>query len=141
MRECVADGRDVIQDMLAKAKSIKQKTNADNTNFIKSRITEIELPDSSADCIISNCVINLVPEAEKPLVFNEMLRVLKPGGRVAVSDILLTKDLTDELKNNVALYVACVAGASKVDGYERYLREAGFEGVIPCSLRCETVDS
>lgn len=114
--------------MLAKANSIKQKTAAHNATFIKSRITQIDLPDSTADCIISNCVINLVPEAEKQLVFNEMLRVLKPGGRVAVSDILLTKDLTDELKNNVALYVACVAGASKVDGYDRYLRTAGFEG-------------
>ena len=120
--------------MLAKAKSIKQKTNADNTTFVKSRITQIDLPDSTADCIISNCVINLVPETEKQLVFNEMARVLKPGGRVAVSDILLTKDLTDELKNNVALYVACVAGASKVDGYERYLREAGFNGLAFSSI-------
>ena len=65
--------------------------------------------------------------------------MLKPGGRVAVSDILLTKDLTDELKNNVALYVACVAGASKVDGYERYLREAGFKGMPSCLLRRERI--
>lgn len=132
MQEGVADSSDVSQDMLAKAQRIKQKTNANNTTFIRSRITQIDLPDSTANCIISNCVINLVPEAEKQLVFNEMLRVLKSGGRVAVSDILLTKDLTDELKSNVALYVACVAGASKVEGYERYLREAGFKGMTSC---------
>ena len=114
--------------MLARANAIKEKTGAENTTFVKSKITEIELEDAVVDCVISNCVINLVPEEEKHLVFEEMYRILKPKGRVAVSDILLKKDLMEALKNNVALYVGCVAGASKVGAYQRYLNEAGFEG-------------
>ena len=114
--------------MLSRAKAIKDKPNAENTVFVKSKITEIELEDAMVDCVISNCVINLVPEEEKHLVFEEMHRILKPKGRVAVSDILLKKDLTNDLKNNVALYVGCVAGASKVAAYERYLEDADFKG-------------
>ena len=119
--------------MLARAKQIKAKTNADNTFFVKSQITRIEVEDSMADCIISNCVINLVPEDEKQSVFNEMYRLLKPGGRVSVSDILLKKDLPDELRNDVALYVGCISGASRVDQYEQYLKVAKFKG--ECSQR------
>ena len=114
--------------MLQRAKSIKEKVNADNTSFLESRITKINLPNATANCIISNCVINLVPTAEKQLAFKEMFRLLKPQGRIAISDILLKQDLPDELKNNIALYVGCVAGASRVEECERYLREAGFEG-------------
>ncbi|KAK4934271.1 hypothetical protein LTR10_024407 [Elasticomyces elasticus] len=115
--------------MLERANQNKAKAKADNALFIESNITKIGLPDLIADCIISNCVVNLVPEEEKQLVFNEMFRLLKPGGRVAMSDILLKKDLTPELKANVALYVGCVAGASKVQDYETYLQRAGFSGV------------
>ena len=118
------------KDMLARANSIKQKTQADNTSFIKSRITQIKLPDKTADCIISNCVINLVPEPEKQLVFDELFRLLKPGGRIAISDILLKKELPQNLRDNMALYVGCVAGASLVAGYQQYLRDAGFEGIL-----------
>ena len=78
--------------------------------------------------MISNCVINVVPKGVKDLGCGVMFLVLQPGGRVAVSDILLKKDLSAELKNNVALYVGCVAGASKVEAYEMYLREVGFQG-------------
>lgn len=115
--------------MLVKANRNKAQIDAANVEFIKASITDISpLRDNSADCIISNCVVNLVPEAEKQLAFNEMARLLRPGGRVAISDILLKKDLTPALKNDLALYVGCVAGASKVEDYGRYLRTAGFNG-------------
>ena len=115
--------------MLSRAKTIKEKTNAENTSFIESRITSIPLPAATADCIISNCVINLVPHTEKQLAFNEMFRLLKPNGRVAISDILLTQDLPNELKNNIALYVGCISGASRLEDYETYLKVAGFKGM------------
>lgn len=99
-----------------------------NTEFIESQITKISLESGIADCIISNCVINLVPQDEKQLVFNEMFRLLKRGGRVAISDILARKPLHETMRKNIALYVGCIAGASQVAEYENYLREAGFEG-------------
>ena len=114
--------------MLERASRNKDKAGTENVSFIESAITEIALPGESADCVISNCVVNLVPEQEKQLVFNEMFRLLKPGGRVAISDILIKKGLPEELKKSIALYVGCVAGASKVEDYEVYLREAGFSG-------------
>ena len=120
--------------MLKKANQIKMKTGASNVSFVESPITSIALPDASTDCMISNCVINLVPEAEKPLVFNEMYRVLKPGGRVAVSDILAKGELPQEIKSNMALYVGCIAGASQVGDYEKYLRDAGFKGTYQSML-------
>jgi arsenite methyltransferase len=116
--------------MLAKAQSNASKSGTKNVAFVKSRITSIDLPDSSADVVISNCVINLVPDGEKHLVFKEMHRLLRPGGRVAVSDILTKKPLTEEMKRNVALYVGCVAGASSKSEYEKWLKEAGFEDVV-----------
>lgn len=99
-----------------------------NVEFVESRITNIALEDSIADCIISNCVINLVPHNEKQQVFNEIFRLLKPGGRVAISDILAKKPISDNIRNSIALYVGCMAGASQVDEYEQYMRNAGFEG-------------
>lgn len=114
--------------MLARANRNKEKVGAANVAFIESPITKIDLPPSTADCIISNCVINLVPENEKHLAFEEMFRLLKPGGRVAISDILAKKALPDALKKDVALYVGCISGASQAADYERYLREAGFKG-------------
>jgi arsenite methyltransferase len=116
--------------MLARANANKEKSNAINVSFIESRITEIALQGSMADCIISNCVVNLVPEPEKQLVFNEMFRLLKPGGRIAISDILIKEDLTPEMGMDIALYVGCIAGASQVSQYEAYLREAGFEDIL-----------
>lgn len=117
-----------IQDMLARANEIKTKHNKTNVSFVDAQITDMSaIPSGTADCIISNCVINLVPEADKPLVFREMHRLLKPGGRVALSDILAKRPLPERLRANMALYVGCVSGASMVGQYERYLREAGFE--------------
>lgn len=113
--------------MLARAHAIKSKHNKSNVTFVESQITDMSaIPSDTADCIISNCVINLVPEAEKPLVFREMHRLLRPGGRVAISDILAKKPLPEKLRANMALYVGCVSGASLVEQYRRYLEEAGF---------------
>jgi arsenite methyltransferase len=116
--------------MLNKARHNALKSNLKNVDFVQSNITQINLPDGFADVVISNCVINLVPHAEKHKVFGEMHRLLKPGGRVAVSDILTRKPLPEELKRNVALYVGCIAGASSKEEYEAWLGEAGFEDVV-----------
>jgi arsenite methyltransferase len=116
--------------MLTKARLNASKSRITNATFINSRITSINLPANSADVITSNCVINLVPSSEKHLVFREMYRILRPGGRVAISDILTKKPLPEELMKNVALYVGCVAGASRKEEYERWLEEAGFEDVM-----------
>ena len=95
--------------------------------FIHSEITSIPLPDLSTDLIISNCVINLVSDTLKPAVFQETYRLLAPGGRLAISDILSLKPLPEDLRNNVALVVGCVAGAASVDEYKKWMVEAGFE--------------
>ena len=114
--------------MIEKANANKAKINAENVEFVESVVTSIPLSNNTADCIISNCVINLVPEEEKQLAFNEMYRLLRPGGRVAISDILARKELTKGIKENIALYVGCIAGASQVSEYEAYLKKAGFGG-------------
>lgn len=116
--------------MLAKARRNAEKGAITNVSFVLSKIHEIALPDASADVVISNCVINLVPQAEKPRVFSEIFRLLKPGGRLAVSDILTKKDLPEQLKNDMALYVGCIAGASKKEEYEAWLKDAGFGEVL-----------
>lgn len=118
------------QDMLKRANENKEKAGLENVSFVESLITKIPLPDATADCIISNCVINLVPKDEKQLVFNEMFRLLKPGGRMAISDILTKRELSPELQSNMALYVGCIAGASQVQDYEEYIRKAGFHGMF-----------
>lgn len=114
--------------MIFKARDLAAKSGKSNVEFVQTQITNIALDSGIADCIISNCVINLVPEEEKQLVFNEMFRLLKPGGRVAISDILAKKPLPARIRSNIALYVGCVAGASQVAEYERYLSAAGFKG-------------
>ncbi|KAH7630027.1 S-adenosyl-L-methionine-dependent methyltransferase [Sordaria sp. MPI-SDFR-AT-0083] len=125
-------GIDFNDDMLSRANALKSKRGFPDSqvSFIKGSITSIPLESGIADCIISNCVINLVPEAEKPLVFKEMHRVLKSGGRVAVSDILAKKPLPEKLRNDIAMYVGCIAGASEKQQYETWLKEAGFDQVL-----------
>ncbi len=118
------------QEMLRLAQSNASKSSLTNVSFVESAITSISLPSASANCIVSNCVINLVPEPEKILVFREIFRLLKPGGRLAISDILAYGPLEDEIKRNMALYVGCIAGASTVEQYESYLSEAGFQGEL-----------
>lgn len=115
--------------MLELARRNAKNAGASNASFIEAFITSVPLPSSIADCIISNCVVNLVPEVEKPLVFQEMFRLLKPGGRVAISDILAKRELPMEIKKDLSLYVGCIAGASQVGDYDRYLKEAGFQGI------------
>src|SRR5436309_8819423 len=98
-----------------------------NVAFHQATVDRLPLADASVDCLVSNCVINLAPD--KPAVVREMFRVLKPGGRVAVSDIALKRPLPPELAASVAAYVGCIAGAVTVADYERMLREAGFAAV------------
>src|SRR5690349_4579371 len=114
--------------MLARAEKIKAARSITNASFIKANITSVPLEPDTADLIISNCVVNLVPYADKHLVFKEMHRLLKPGGRVAISDILAKKPLPEKLRNDIALYVGCIAGAAEVKEYEQWLSEAGFNG-------------
>jgi SAM-dependent methyltransferase len=96
----------------------------ENVEFYLATIDRLPLPNATVDCVISNCVINLAPD--KPTVFREMFRVLKPGGRLAISDIALKKDLPPELNRNVLAYVGCIAGAISIDDYRTQLTEAGF---------------
>ena len=97
--------------MLARARRNHAESGAkENISFVEGQITAVPLADGIADCIISNCVINLVPEAEKLTVFSEISRLLKPGGRVAVSDILARKPFPKQLRENIAAYFGCIAG-------------------------------
>jgi SAM-dependent methyltransferase len=99
----------------------------ENVEFHLARIDELPLAEASVDCVISNCVINLAPD--KSAVFGEIARVLKPGGRLAVSDIALKQPLPEELARNLTAYVGCIAGAMLIDDYESGLRAAGFTEV------------
>jgi len=119
--------------MLQRASGNVSKADVTNVRFIESPATKITIQDATADCIVSNCVINLVPAEEKQLAFNEMYRVLKPGGRVAISDILARKKLPEDMTKSIALQVGCIAGASQVSQYETYLGNAGFKGMLPLS--------
>ncbi|KAJ6782220.1 hypothetical protein PWT90_06726 [Aphanocladium album] len=125
-----AIGIDMNEAMLAKAHKLKQDTGKTNVEFIHARITDIPLAAATVDCITSNCVINLVPEQEKQAVFREIYRLLKPGGRVAISDILAKRPLPNEIRNRIDLYVGCVAGASQVVEYQTYLETAGFKDIL-----------
>ncbi len=122
-----AIGIDMTSEMIERARRNAARLGAANVEFHRATIDKLPLPDASVDCLISNCVLNLAPD--KPAVFREMFRVLKPGGRVAVSDIALKKPLPEELARNLMAYVGCVAGAVLIADYERALREAGFEAV------------
>ncbi|QDT14768.1 arsenite methyltransferase [Alienimonas californiensis] len=98
-----------------------------NVEFHHATIDALPLPDASVDCVISNCVINLAPD--KPAVFREIARVLKPGGRLAVSDIALKKPLPDAIKDDVGAYVGCIAGAIPIEQFQSGLSDAGFSEV------------
>src|SRR5947209_14267612 len=119
-----AVGIDMTPAMIARARANAhqpvQGRVLDNVEFHLATIDRLPLADDSVDCLVSNCVINLAPD--KPAVFREMFRVLRPGGRVALSDIALKKPLPEELARDVGAYVGCVAGALPVEEYERGLR-------------------
>ena len=120
-----AYGLDMTDEMLALAEENKRKAGVDNVKFLKGYIEEIPLPDNSVDVIISNCVINL--SADKRAVLREAFRVLKPGGRFAVSDIVTTADPPEWVKNDMEAWTGCIAGALRQDVYLDLLLAAGFE--------------
>jgi SAM-dependent methyltransferase len=126
-----AIGIDMTPEMLNLARRNAAKADGGkpmmNVEFHQATIDHLPLPDASVDCVISNCVINLAPD--KQAVFREIVRVLKPGGRLAASDIALKKALPPELGNDLMAYVGCIAGAIPIEQYRRQLLEAGFEQV------------
>jgi SAM-dependent methyltransferase len=119
-----AIGIDMTPEMLELARTNAAKAGVVNAEFHHATIDRLPLPNGSADWVISNCVINLAPD--KPAVFKEIARVLKPAGRLAVSDIALKKPLPPEIEGDLIAYVGCIAGAIGVDEYRRGLAEAGF---------------
>jgi SAM-dependent methyltransferase len=120
-------GLDMTDDMLALARENQRKAGANNVEFLKGTIEEIPLPDNSVDVIISNCVINL--SADKDAVLREAFRVLKPGGRFAVSDVVIQGQVPDEVRRSMELWVGCIAGALHDNDYIRKLTKAGFNKV------------
>jgi arsenite methyltransferase len=122
-----AYGLDMTDEMLALAKENKRKAGVENVEFLKGEIEHIPLPDNSVDVIISNCVINL--SADKDAVLREAFRVLKPGGRFAVSDVVTRGEMLPEIRQNVLLWVGCVAGALEENEYRNKLASAGFEQI------------
>src|SRR5689334_4139137 len=122
-----AYGLDMTDEMLALARENQKKAGANNVEFLKGEIEHIPLPDNSVDVIISNCVINL--SADKDQVLREAFRVLKPGGRFAVSDVVTRGEMLPEIRRNVLLWVGCVAGALEENDYREKLASAGFEQI------------
>ncbi|HVB55051.1 MAG TPA: arsenite methyltransferase [Candidatus Acidoferrales bacterium] len=122
-----AYGLDMTDEMLALANENKKKAGAENAEFLKGEIENIPLPDRSVDVIISNCVINL--SADKDRVLREAFRVLKPGGRLAVSDVVTRGEMQPEIRKSVLLWVGCIAGALEEKEYRSKLADAGFEHV------------
>jgi len=120
-----AYGLDMTDEMLALANENKQKAGVDNVEFLKGEIEKIPLPENSVDVIISNCVINL--SADKDRVLREAFRVLKPGGRLAVSDVVTRGEIMPEIRKSVLLWVGCIAGALEENEYRSKLENAGFE--------------
>ena len=122
-----AYGLDFTDDMLALARENQRKAGIENVEFLKGEIENIPLPDNTVDVVISNCVINL--SGDKDRVIAESFRVLKPGGRFAVSDVVVRGEVPAEIRKNVELWVGCVAGALQETEYREKLTAAGFEDV------------
>jgi arsenite methyltransferase len=122
-----AYGLDMTDEMLALANDNKRKAGAENVEFLRGEIEHIPLPDNSVDVIISNCVINL--SADKDAVLREAFRVLKPGGRFAVSDVVTRGEIAPEIRQSVLLWVGCVAGAMEESEYRAKLTASGFEQI------------
>ena len=122
-----AYGLDMTDEMLALANENKRKSGAENVEFLKGEIEHIPLPDNTVDVIISNCVINL--SADKDRVLQEAFRVLKPGGRFAVSDVVTHGEVPNEIRQSVLLWVGCIAGALAESEYRAKLLSAGFDSI------------
>ena len=122
-----AYGLDMTDDMLALARENQRQAGATNVEFLKGEIENIPLPDNSVDVVISNCVINL--SADKGRVLREAFRVLKPGGRFAVSDVVVRGEVPAPVRNSMLLWVGCIAGALEENDYRGKLREAGFADI------------
>ena len=122
-----AYGLDMTDEMLALANENKRKAGAENVEFLKGEIESIPLPDNTVDVVISNCVINL--SADKDRVLREAFRVLKPGGRFAVSDVVTRGKIAPEIRQNVLAWVGCIAGALEENEYRGKLSAAGFEQI------------
>ena len=122
-----AYGLDMTDEMLALANQNKEKAGVTNVEFLKGEIENIPLPDNSVDVIISNCVINL--SADKDRVLREAFRVLKPGGRFAVSDVVTRGEIAPEIRKSILLWVGCIAGALDEQDYREKLARAGFEKI------------
>ena len=133
-----AYGLDMTDEMMALANENKRKAGAENVEFLKGEIENIPLPDNSVEVIISNCVINLY--ADKDRVLREAFRVLKPGGRLAVSDVVTLGAIPDQIRQRVLLWVGCIAGALDENEYRAKLTAAGFEKVEVEPTRIYRVD-
>lgn len=120
-------GVDMTPDMVSKARKNAEKVGVGNVEFRLGEIENLPIADDTADIIMSNCVINLSPDKQN--VYNEAYRVLKPGGRLAISDILATAVLPEEIRNDLALVAACVGGAATIQDTREMLEEAGFLGI------------
>src|SRR5437667_4802498 len=122
-----AYGLDMTDEMLALARENQRKAGVANVEFLKGEIEAIPLPDDSVNVIISNCVINL--SAAKDRVFTEAFRVLKPGGRLAVSDVVVRGEVPSQIRRSIELWIGCVAGALEEEEYRARLAKAGFEAI------------
>ncbi len=122
-----AYGLDMTDEMLELARRNQQEAGVDNAEFLQGTIEEVPLPDDSVEVIISNCVINL--SGDKPAVFREAARVLRPGGRFAVSDVVADDDMDEGTRRDMEQWTGCIAGALAREDFERELVAAGFEGV------------
>jgi ubiquinone/menaquinone biosynthesis C-methylase UbiE len=120
-------GLDFTDEMLAKARINASKLGFGNVEFVKGDIEEMPLPDNRYDVILSNCVLNLVPDKSK--AFSEMMRVLKPGGHFCVSDVVTKGDLPEEIRQDAVMYAGCVSGALEIDDYLKIILDRGFRNV------------
>ncbi len=123
-----AIGIDMTDDMVQRARQGAEQAGLTNVEFHLAEIESMPLAADSVDCVISNCVLNLVPD--KARAFAEIFRVLKPGGRLAVSDIALKQPLPEEVAQNLSAFVGCVAGAIQIEDYRRQLAAAGFQDIV-----------
>ena len=133
-----AYGLDMTDEMLALAEENKRKSGLTNVEFLKGEIENIPLPDNSVDVIVSNCVINL--SGDKDRVLREAFRVLKPGGRFAISDVVVRGEVPQEIRKSIELWVGCVAGALSDTEYQQKLAAAGFEAIDIETTRVYKID-